>query len=249
MVPAKLGVAIKMGAAERGLDIHAPVFVPIAIYEMVVRVDANWICLVVSSLFHNGDKKALAGELCRVFGEDLEEVRIVCDESMDASGEYYSFIKCSNYYAHMDDAVASHAIANVVLSYEEPSYLTDREVDEFMDSVLVAESSRIFVVGDMVKVTEGLTSGLNGIIVEPGYEECTVAFSIYTRKFTEKIPVTSLEYVDNVFLHVKFPVTEDRLTAETLPRSGIYSEAREALIVSRHKVHRKRLHRKHPEKG
>ena len=209
----------------------------------------SWICLVVSSLYHNGDKKALAGELCRVFGDDLEEVRIVCDEQMEASGEYYSFIKCSDYFTHMEDAAASHAIASVVSSYEDPSYLTDAEVDEFVESVQVAESARVFVLGDIVKVTEGLTSGLNGIVVEPGEKECLVVFRIYTRRFVKKISVTSLEYLDNVFLHVKYPVTEDRLTAKILPSSGIYSKAREALIASRHKIHRKRIHREHPEKG
>jgi hypothetical protein len=216
---------------------------------MVVKVAGRWICLVVSSLFHNGDKKALAGELCRVFGDDLEEVRIVCDEKMEASGEYYSFIKCSDYFTHMEEASSSHAISSVVLSYEEPSYLTDAEVDEFVDSVMDAESGRVFVLGDMVKVTEGLTSGLNGIVVEPGEAECLVAFRIYTRRFVEKISVTSLEYLDNVFLHVKFPVTEDRLTAKKLPPGGIYPKAREALIVNRRKVHRKRTHREHPKKG
>jgi len=212
-------------------------------------VASRWICLVASTLFHNGDKKALAGELCRVFGDDLEEVRIVCDAQMEASGEYYSFIQCSDYFSHLEDAVASHAIANVVSSYEEPSYLTDQEVDEFVGSVQVAESSRVFVMGDIVKVTEGLTSELNGIIVEPGPKECLVAFRIYTRRFVETISVTSLEYVDNVFLHIKFPVMEDRLTAKELPPDGIYSKAREALIASRRKVHRKRANREHPEKG
>ena len=210
----------------------------------------SWICLVVSSLFHGGDKEALAGELCRVFGDDLEEVRIVCDEKMEASGEYYSFIKCSNYSTHIEDAVASHAIASIVLSYEDPSYLSENEVDEFMESVTIAEASRVYVIGDIVKITEGLTSGLNGLIVESGPEECLVAFSLYTRRFVETIPVTSLEYVDNVFLHLKFPVMEDRLTAKKLPRGGIYPKAREALIASRRKVHRKRVHREHSsEKG
>jgi hypothetical protein len=201
-------------------------------------------------LFHNGDKDALANELCRVFGDDLVEVQIVCDEQMEASGEYYSFVKCSNYHSHQEEAIASHAIASVVLTYEEPSYLTDQEVDEFMASVLTAEASRVYVMGDIVRVTEGLTSGLNGIVVVPGPEECVVGFKLYTRRFTETIPVTFLEYVDNVFLHLKFPVTEDRLTAKKLPRGGIYPKAREALIVSRHKVHRKRIHRERPaEKG
>jgi len=212
-------------------------------------VAGPWICLVVSSLFQGGNKKALAAELCRVFGDDLDELRVVCDDQMEASGEYYSFIKCSNYHEHLDDVIASHAVASVVLSYEQPSYLSDAEVDEFVASVNVTKAARVFCMGDMVKVTEGVMSGLNGIVVDPAADVCHVAFRIYTRRFTEEISVTSLEYVDNVFLHMKFPVTEDRLTEKRLPVTGIHPKAREALIASRRKVHRKRTDREHSEKG
>lgn len=207
-----------------------------------------WICLIVNSLFHNGDKKVLAGELCRVFGDDLEEVRIVCDDQMEASGEYYTFVKCSDYHKHLDEVIASYAIVNTVLTYENPSFLSDAEVEEFVTSVTLTEVPRIFCMGDIVKVTEGEMAGLEGIVLEPSQNKCIVLFRLFTRKFTKKIFVTSLVYVDNVFSHIKFPVTEERLTCKRLPRRGIYSKAREALIASRRKVHRK-AHRKCSKKG
>ena len=60
----------------------------------VVVMAGPWICLTVSSMFRGGDKDCMVDELCRVFGDDLSEMRVVCDDDLEAMGEYYVFVRC-----------------------------------------------------------------------------------------------------------------------------------------------------------
>ena len=141
----------------------------------------------------------------------------------------------------------SRAVSGVMRSYEAPSYLSDREVNDFLESVTEASRPHEFVMGDVVRVTEGVFSELFGIVVESDGDSCVVDLRLFTRRFVERLPVTSLFYVDNVFLHLRFPVTDER-RQEMLPAREMHPKALEALIASRHKLRRKR-HRKRPEKG
>jgi len=57
----------------------------------------KWICLEVSVLFHHGDIEAVARNFKKIFGEDLKEIRFVCNDVLVQSGAYYCFIFCQHY--------------------------------------------------------------------------------------------------------------------------------------------------------
>ena len=203
---------------------------------------------MVNSGFKGGDKDALDGEMRRLFGVDLVDAKVVFDDSMEASGEYYAFVKCSNYQLHVDALMSSYAVSRVIMSYEAPSYLSDAEVAEFIESVSAPKRRNALVSGDLVLVTEGYLKGLHGIVLEAGPSDCNVAFRLCTKRFWERIPVTWLRFTDNVFQHLRIPVTEEMISCKRLPASGIHPKAREALIVVRRETYRK-SDRKRPEEG
>jgi len=196
-----------------------------------------WICVMVNATFQRGEKQALGAELVAIFGDDLSEARVVCDESMKQSGEYYAFLRCSNYHNHIERLISSMAVTSIVSDYDHPSYLSDFEVDEFVASVVRAKTKRQYWRGDLVVVKDGhFLAGLNGLVVSVEGKKCDVSFRLNTRCFVERLSVTELEYIDNVFLHIRSPMT---LEALRLPVSReLEPEAREAVLASRHKVHR-----------
>ncbi len=125
---------------------------------------------MVRASYQHGKKEAVARELRRIFGDDLLEVTIVCSESIEVSGEYFSFIRCLNYEQHVEGLVSSSAISGVVPSFDEPSYLSQSEVDEFASSLKETPLLPGLFLGDVVVVKGGPTyksylHGLSGVVI------------------------------------------------------------------------------------
>lgn len=200
----------------------------------------KWICLMISTSFHHGDKEAIGRDIGRIFGDDLIEIRIVCDEAMEASGEYYGFVCCENYIDHIDELVNSAAVLRVVPSYNSPHIFTVKEIEQFGNSVVESQTPGDFIYGDIVMVKMSYLQNLYGMVVNPGAKKCTVLFRLYTDAFIKKIPVTCLEWVDNLLEKMAIPpfdkpVKRDRLFGVSVKK------AMEAMrnLVRRDKIHRK----------
>lgn len=205
---------------------------------------SKWICITVSTTFHHGDKSAVATELRRVFGGDLKEIRLVCDEIMWESGEYYCFILCSNYESHISALKENALFFRVIPHFDKPNWLTHEEVDRFTSSVERAGIPIGLSKGDIVFVKEGYLKNLYGLVVscEGGKaKKIRVSFHFYLKSFVVSIPATSLQYIDNIFKHRKFPITRDDLVKGRIPKNLISRDVREVLskIVSKHKIYRK----------
>ena len=202
----------------------------------------KWIALMVSATFRHGDRDAMVGEVRSIFGNDLAEMRLVDDEAMRSSGEYYCFVNISNYETHVDALMNSGAVCRVVPAYDRPHEFSELEVEAFGNSADKAQIRGEFETGDMVLVKEGRLKGLYGIVFEIlGEDRYSVAFKMYTRKFEEVVEAHSMEFVDNVFKHLKFPVTMENVRSGDVYEGGD-GGMMEALskIVKCNKIRRKK---------
>ena len=201
---------------------------------------------MVNATFHHGEMEAVTSELGRIFGDDLEEVRLVCDDVMEQSGEYYCFLRCDNYLQHVDGLVESPAIARVVPSYQEPSLLSDVEVQAFAASAEEYELPGDFAYGDIVRITTGVLEGLVGLVIEPGEKRCKVLIRLFMKSMTRSMPATSIELVSNVLTQTAIPPFTQAIKRSSLFRRDQVGKAKEAVesIVNSDKIYR-RKHRTH----
>ena len=210
----------------------------------------KWVCLAISSAFHHGNKDAAAREIQNIFGDSLVEARIVRDNFMEQSGEYFMLVKCSDYHSHIDQLRDSPAVLRVVQSYNEPSFLTEEEVDGFSQSVNAEPPPVEFIYGDIVQVQAIVSpknfqylSGLYGMVVEPMLlrNRVSVFFRFETYCFSKSISSTSLRFAGNVFENMKVPPFKGAMRRSTLFWKTKRPMAKEAVenIVSRDKIRRK----------
>ena len=208
----------------------------------------KWICLTVSTSFHHGDKSAVATELRRIFGTDLKEIRIVCDDVMWQSGEYYCFILCSNYGNHISALKEDALFFRVIPSFDKPNYLMQEEVEGFTVSVERAGVPTELSKGDVVFVKEGYLKNLYGLVIERDKgknKKFRISFHFYLKKFVASVPATSLQFMDNIFRHRKFPITREDLLSGKIPKKTIDKAIWEVIkkFANKHKIYRK-AHRK-----
>ena len=212
-------------------------------------MDGQWVCLTISSLFHRSDKEAAASEIERIFGDDLKEIRIVCDDNMEQSGEYFTLVRCCNYHNHIEDLKESAAVLRVISSYTEPAFLSKEEVDSFAHSVDEEPPPEDFIYGDMVIIRDEVTprnlqylSGLYGIVAGFGKRQgwINVYFRFETRSFEYSISSTSLEFMGNVFENMCVPPFKSPMKRAGLLSKDLKGKAREAVkhLVSRDKIRR-----------
>jgi hypothetical protein len=177
-------------------------------------------------------------EMRRIFGKDFVSFQITPQQTDDT----YAFVKTKDYVSHSDALRNSAAVVSVLNSSEHPCFLTDGEVDEFIESATPLSSVREYRVGDMVKVVTGCLSGLVGMVTGPAAvkNRYKVLFKFHIRNFTERLKVQDLEYITNIFCFIRAPVTRlaDRSAATAFyPREAHADERNKHR--SRHRKRRK----------
>jgi len=187
-----------------------------------------WVCLMVSRTLSNTNLKAISRELTVVFRDDLLGFKVVCNDQMSASGEYYIFVNCDNYREHIEAINRCHFITSVVPDRESPHPFTPKEIVEFLTSAgLKEEPSGTLENGDVVLVKDGYLKGLYGVVTkEMPRKKFKVFFSFYVRQFTESLRVTSLEFIGKVSGY-EFP-------SEVVGKP---------IVIGAHVVHHRKLHR------
>lgn len=215
----------------------------------------QWVCLSINTSFHHGDKEAVALEMERVFAGDVIETRVVSDDVLEGSGEYFALVKCSDYFSHVDSLKESVAVLRVVPSYAEPAFLSEAEVDSFSKSVSEEEKPQLVELfyGDIVRVRKDVSSnlqhlsGLYGIVVGFGKREnwYRVFFRFETKSFERVICSTSLTYTGNVLENLIVRPFTQRVKRKNLFKK-YRVKARKAMqnLVNRDKI-RRRQRRKH----
>lgn len=183
-------------------------------------VENSWICLMIHPSYHRKGRGVLESELSRIFGEDLLDLRVVMDEDEDPElDEFYAFIRCKKYFPYVSKLINSTAVRKALPSIESPSFLGEDEVSAFIQSSEGEPDGRILNIGDIVEIKDGYLSGLNGVISDRiSFDHYEVTLKFHTRKFSEVMEIGSLIFVDSVFSHLKFPVSE---SIENLQAAGI----------------------------
>jgi hypothetical protein len=183
---------------------------------------------MVSKSLDYEDTNTISRELKLAFGLDMLGYRIVCNDNLIETGEYYLFVQCRNYSEHLESVNQNRYITGVVPSRASPHVFSDIEVEEFEKSVGKKEVVvGGFKNGDVVLVTEGYLKGLYGIVVkELSSKKVKVFFSFYVRQFYENFNVTCLEFIGKVNGY-EFP-------SEVIGKP---------LVIGAHVVHHRKLHR------
>jgi len=195
---------------------------------------------MINTSFHHGDKSAVPQEMKRVFKDDLLEVRVVTDELMESTGEYYCFVRCRDYDQHVEEVMRSAAVARVVPSYEEPHPFSEEDVAGFIVSMDEKNAPGDFTYGDIVSVSDTYLKNLYGVVTEPGPKKCRVFFRFHMRTFTPSISVTSLKWCGNVLEQMRVEPFRGPIKRASLFRKSMVSRAKEAM---RNFVHGAKIHR------
>ena len=181
----------------------------ISVWEGGGSVSEGWLCIVLSkSLCMRGAKVALK-EVKRLAGDSYIDFRVV-DVGFD--GDCYAFVKCRIHLGskYLENFRASHYVISVLSSYDSPTYLPDDEVEGFV--VLEDEEVPCLSYGDAVMVGgDGVFSGLNGVVIFHGCEECCVMFRFHTVTIRQWITNSELSKTGSVFERLKLPVSDATL--------------------------------------
>jgi len=168
----------------------------------------DWLCFIISPTYCRKGSDAVLEEMRRIFGKNLLDVRFVDEGDEWASEGGYCFLKCLDYEGHVPSLRSSLAVVGVLHSYETPEYLTDEEIASFYGHIVDDKRADRLYRGDIVVVTAGYLSGLvgiiNGIVRLNVYR---VVFKFYIRSFEERLSEDRLLFVDNLFRHIKRPVS------------------------------------------
>lgn len=165
-------------------------------------MDSCWICIVLNkNLCTKGDEKVLK-EVQTLAGESFIDFRINND---GFDGDSYAFLKCLK-SIDMGPLRKSSNIVAVLDSYDNPTFLTDREVTDFTD--VEEEEEKIYTqYGDMVEVIgNGYYAGLHGVVIEGGCDSSLIIFKFHTVTKKEKISNDDLVVFQNAFNKLKIPV-------------------------------------------
>lgn len=191
-------------------------------------MDAVWICLMVSKSLDYKDSKAIEKELSLMFGEDLIDYKVGCNDDLTQSGEYYLFVRCYNYWSHSEAVLKNHFVTSVVPSHDNPHNFSPKEITSFLSSIGHKEQQNSQLEnGDVVLIKNGYLKGLYGIVTKMlSAKKYRIFFSFYVRQFSENFSVTDIEFIGKVSGY-QFP-------AEDISKP---------IIIGAHIVHHRKLYR------
>lgn len=149
-------------------------------------------------------------EVAGLAGDYFVDFRVADDEF---EGDFYAFVKCLEGMG-IEAFRRSSSIVAVLESYDNPTYLGDREVADFVSREPAVQCEPCTGVrdGDIVAAGgEGVFSKLNGVVAIAGCDQSLVMFRFHTVTRREWIPNEELIITGNVFSRLKLPVRDTNL--------------------------------------
>lgn len=170
----------------------------------VADVEYKWICLLVNHNFLRRNSRSVEDEARRVFGKDMLGFEIM----PEPAEELYAFVKVRDYPKYIEKLRQSSAVKSVLASFENPSLLSDVEVQEFIESATPIQDLRQFRIGDVVRVQKGWLSNLVGMVVGISpRNKYSVLFKFHIRQFRNVLKAQDLMFLSNIFSVMRTPVT------------------------------------------
>jgi len=161
----------------------------------VASIKHKWICFLVNAPFLRRSKRTVEQEMTRVFGEDFVDFSMMHPSVEDV----YAFVKIKDYHKHCDRLRGSPAIKNVLASIDHPCFLSDEEVQVFLESAKPIDDQKHFKVGDAVRVVSGYLMNLTGVVARVvNKDRYSILFKFHTRQFLEILSVNELQFDFNI---------------------------------------------------
>lgn len=158
---------------------------------------ASWLCVVIARKLCGKGEEATRHEIERVMGTSVNDFRMRDDGLGD---DCYVFVKCKD--ANIDGLRRDPNVVTVLESYDNPSWLSDDEVNGFFASE--APKTPVTTDGDAVVVTgDGVYAGLHGVVVSGAEQESEVMFRFHTVTKYETISNDKLIVGENILSRLK----------------------------------------------
>ena len=157
----------------------------------------GWICLYINIQYLSSfDSLEIRRRLFGIFGESFIDSLLIRDNQ--GSIDNYIFVKCIDYFSHIEKLKESSFVFNVLESFENPKFISEKEIETFGKSLGKKELD-ILVAGDIVKATETYLNGLYGIVIKNyGNDAYLVKFKFYVKDIFEKLDRKSLDFCGTV---------------------------------------------------
>lgn len=168
-------------------------------------MNQGWLCVVVNKNLRGKGEDVVTREIAGLAGDAFIKLRVADDEF---DGDFYAFVNCDTGVS-MEPFRKASSIVAVLESYDNPAFLGDDEVADFLRREPEVTGVRH---GDMVSVGgEGVFSKLNGVVMLAGSAESLVMFRFHMVTKREWVPNEELVVTGNVFSRLKLPVRDARL--------------------------------------
>lgn len=170
--------------------------------EVVVEVNQGWLCVVVSKNLRGKEEDVVTREIAGLAGDFFQDFAMADDEF---DGDFYAFVKVAAGMP-MDAFRKAPSVAAVLESYDNPAFLADAEVANFLRR---EPKHKGVGNGDMVSVGgDGVFSKLNGVVMLAGRWKSLVMFRFHMVTRREWIPNDELIVTGNAFSRLKLPVRD-----------------------------------------
>jgi transcription antitermination factor NusG len=179
-----------------------------------------WICVSIQPHFLQLRGEDQLGDLFfEIFGDDYLEHYVLDYDEIEKNNDLdkYAFVHCQDYQKHINTLRVNRYIKNVLNSFNDVVIIPEEEVLETKSSVqniiqdddYYVNRTGFFMFGDIVRVTRGSLSSMNGIVIERIPEEpdfYTVYFRLFVHRFYRKIHISNMEFHSSIFKYVKIPI-------------------------------------------
>lgn len=193
----------------------------------------KWVCFLVNNNFLRRYKRSVEDEMRRVFGKDY----LAFDIMPESAEDVYAFVRIRDYAAHLDSFKSNASVKSVLPSAENPYFISDEEVQKFIESATPCTVVQHFRVGDIVRVQSGWLKNLVGLVVSISpHDRYSVLFKFHIRQFRRVMKAQDLVGLSNLFSSVRIPIS-------SLSAGSSYLENLESSENERDK--RRPMHRKH----
>lgn len=172
----------------------------------------KWICIEVTHRYNKNEHcKTIREFLKNIFPQN--EILFVGNDLGDGNFKNaldgYFFVQCNDASPYVDILKNSKYISNILVSYDQISYIDDEEIKTLINTYdeKCNESIFSYKLGDIVKIKSGMFKNLYAMVVNAERkDEMKVVFKFISGYRFENIKLDNCELKNNFFDYIRTPV-------------------------------------------